>query len=447
MFRSIGFKLTLAFCAVSLIGILIVSLLAARVTETQVRSMLDRREQEQIAEELGAVFAEVGSWREVDRQIQGRYSPRSFVVVNEENNIVLPGMRLQIGQRVPQETKRTRTPIEANGRIVGYIVSFIPDRDDQRAPNQAQNQATLDTINRSIVIGALSALAASFFFSLIMVRWLTKPIHDITTASRLVAQGNLEQRVPVRTGDELGELATAFNNMTKDLAHSEQQRRQLTADIAHDLRTPLSLILGHSEAISDGVLPATPETLTIIHDEARRLNHLIEDLRTLTLSETGELTLQKRPINPTDLLNRAGMAHQPKAREKAITLTIEPFDTLPLVKVDPRRIGQVLDNLVSNAIRYTPKNGRIFLNAQRQNDTVQFSIRDNGPGIKPDDLRHIFDRFYRANRARTRTEGGSGLGLAIAKSLVVQHNGRIWAESQVGEGTVFHFTLPTAGKN
>jgi signal transduction histidine kinase len=218
----------------------------------------------------------------------------------------------------------------------------------------------------------------------------------------------------------------------------------MTADIAHDLRTPLSLILGHAEALSDGVLPPTPETLHVIYDEAQRLNRLIEDLRTLSLADTGELSINQRPYQPLAALQRTALVQAPLAQEKQIEMTVEAAESLPDVWADPDRLAQVLDNLVSNGLRYTPQNGRIHLSATLVGNEVQFAVQDSGPGILADDLSRVFHRFYRADKSRQRQEGGSGLGLAIARSIVEQHNGRIWVNSPPNSGATFVFTLPIA---
>ncbi|MEM7335203.1 MAG: ATP-binding protein [Chloroflexota bacterium] len=442
MMRSLTFKLTVGFCFVSLVGVVIVAILASRITQNEVNSLLNRHEQESIARELGDIYEEEGSWDNVNIQIADTYSPRHFVIVDRENFIILPGLGLPRGQRVPPNEAEDRITIRANGERVGYLVSFQPGQPGKRTPPPSNNDDILSSINRNIIYGALAALVISSAVGVFGARQITKPILELTTASQNIASGDLSQEVAVRSRDEIGQLASSFNKMSADLVKSQKQRQQMTADIAHDLRTPLSLILGHAEAIEDGVLPATPETLHIIHDEAKRLNGLIEDLRTLTLADTGQLTLDKRKVKPVDMMNRAGYAHKPLAREKNIEININVTDGLPEIEVDPRRIGQVLDNLVSNAIQYTPPDENIWLEVKSHQEGLYFSVKDSGPGIPESDLAHIFDRFYRADKSRNRDEGGSGLGLAIARSLIMRHNGRIWAESQVGIGTNFQFILP-----
>jgi signal transduction histidine kinase len=217
----------------------------------------------------------------------------------------------------------------------------------------------------------------------------------------------------------------------------------MTADIAHELRTPLSLILGYTESLSDGKLPATQETFDLMHDEAQHLSRLIDDLRTLSLAEAGELPLTRRPVDPGSLLERAKVAHVPEAQRQGVAIRVEAPEDLPQIEVDPGRLAQVLENLMSNALLYTSDGGQIALSAEAGGDTVYLRVRDNGVGIAPEDLPFIFDRFYRADKSRRRHGGESGLGLAIAKSFVEAHGGSISVESVPGGGTTFTIALPS----
>jgi signal transduction histidine kinase len=294
-------------------------------------------------------------------------------------------------------------------------------------------------------LGTLGGTVIAVLLGIVVARSLTSPLRELTAATRAMSAGDLDQHIPVRSQDELGELARSFNQLSDDLLTARELRRQMTADIAHELRTPLSLILGHAEGLVDGVLPPSEETHEIIHDEARRLNRLIDDLRTLALSDAGELTLEREAMPPRALLERAAAAHGADAESQDVALTVDVEDDLPLAQADPDRIAQVLHNLLSNALRYTPAEGSIVLSAGMSDEGISFAVRDTGPGIPEEELERIFDRFYRGDKARQRHEGGAGLGLAIAKSLVERHGGRMWAESEVGRGTTFHFTLPAVG--
>ncbi|MBT7599445.1 MAG: HAMP domain-containing protein, partial [Anaerolineae bacterium] len=274
-------------------------------------------------------------------------------------------------------------------------------------------------------------------------RYLTRPIRELTAATRAVADGDLEQVVPVRSQDELGELANSFNRMNENLARSLNLRRQMTADIAHELRTPISIILGHAEGVHDGGLPLSMDTIEIIRDEAGRLEGLVEDLRTLSRADAGELPLDLQPTSLERLLLEARAMYTPIAMQKNITLDIEIAENLPEIELDFTRMIQVLSNLLDNAIRYTPESGQVLLSAtQKEDATVEICVQDSGPGLNEEEVENIFNRFYRADTSRQRDEGGSGLGLAISKSIVEGHRGRIWAESADEQGLAVKISLP-----
>jgi signal transduction histidine kinase len=275
-----------------------------------------------------------------------------------------------------------------------------------------------------------------------MARTFTRPLQELSRASRKMAQGDLQQAVPVRTQDELGELAATFNQMSAKLDQANQARRQMTADIAHDLRTPLTVLSGYLEAMEDGTLAPTPNRLALMQQEVQTLQRLVTDLRTLSLADTGELTLQKEPTAITDLLNQIHNTFAHQAAQQEINLLVKADADLPDVPLDTARMRQVLGNLVSNALRYTPINGTITLTASMKDEALHIAISDTGSGIAPEDLPHIFNRFYRGDRSRQGGYGESGLGLAIAKSLVVAHNGDIMVTSTQGMGTTFTILLP-----
>ena len=262
-------------------------------------------------------------------------------------------------------------------------------------------------------------------------------------ATRQITQGDLGHQVPVRTTDELGQLAASFNQMSTDLATSNQLRRQMTADVAHELRTPLSVILGYTEALADGKLQGKPAVYDAMYGEARLLSHLVDDLRTLSLADAGELTLNSVPIQPSELVERAAAAHAALAAQRDIQIDVRSAPDLPLVHADRERMAQVLGNLVSNALRYTPEGGLVTLSATESGSDVLLQVSDTGPGIVPDHLPFIFKRFYRADESRP-ANGESGLGLAIARSLVEAHGGTIRAENGVNGGAVFTVTLPAS---
>jgi signal transduction histidine kinase len=229
--------------------------------------------------------------------------------------------------------------------------------------------------------------------------------------------------------------------MSADLAQAAETRRQMTADIAHDLRTPLSVLQGYTEALDEGKLSGNPETYRAMHGQVRHLTRLIEDLRTLSLADAGQLPLQRVAVDPRALLEHSALAYAAQASQQGVNLRVAAGPELPAVAVDADRMAQVLGNLIGNALRYTPAGGEIVLAAEATADAVLLTVHDTGRGIAGEDLPHIFDRFYRADRSRPDT-GESGLGLAIARSIVEAHGGRIAAESTPGTGTTFTITLP-----
>jgi signal transduction histidine kinase len=247
--------------------------------------------------------------------------------------------------------------------------------------------------------------------------------------------------VVVKSRDEIGELAAAFNQMSSDLDRLNRSRQQMTADIAHDLRTPLTVIGGYVESMQDGVLKPTPERLETIHTEVQHLQRLVEDLRTLSQADAGELTLNLATVRPSTLLERMSKSYGHLAGQNKVSLETCIEAGLPKIRVDPDRMAQVFGNLISNSLRYTPENGKITLAAKREETSIAFTVEDNGTGIQADALPYIFDRFYRADSARHQGDA-SGLGLAIAKSITEAHGGTISAESRPSDGTIIKILLP-----
>jgi two-component system OmpR family sensor kinase/two-component system sensor histidine kinase BaeS len=264
-------------------------------------------------------------------------------------------------------------------------------------------------------------------------------------AADAVAGGDLSVRVRENIPGEFGQLARSFNRMAAELASVEQQRRNLTADVAHELRTPLHIIQGNLEGILDGVYLPSGEHIAATLEETRLLARLVSDLQTLSLAEAGQLPLHRAPLSAADLLEDTATSFSGPAAAAGLELRLElpvPAEEL-LLDGDPDRLEQVLNNLVGNALRYTPGGGHITLGAQAIAGGVRLTVADSGAGIAPEDLPHIFDRFWKGDRTRARREGaGSGLGLAIARQLVQAHGGQIWAESQPGQGTTFFIDLP-----
>jgi signal transduction histidine kinase len=444
--RSLTFKLVFSFWLVSLVGITFGVLFAGQVSYREIDNLAESQRLEVQVARLETYYQANGSWQGVelnDTHQDGGIAPKGvpgwkIILADMQGKVVATTDPHLQGITLPSDELKRGREISVNGEVVGILV-FGPWLPEMRPPPTTD---ILQRVTRSLLAGGVAASAVSLLLGLLLARSFLKPVHALNTATQAVAQGDFETPVPVKSRDEIGTLARSFNEMIARLKRARDQRRQMTADIAHELRTPLSLILGHTEAMSDGILPPTPETLNIIYDEAQRLTRLVDDLRTLSLSEAGEISHTPRPLAPAALLADLGEMYRSQAAQQSITLEMYIASDLPEIHADPDRIGQVLRNLLENALRFTPAGGQVKLSAGRVAEGVEFRVQDSGPGISAADLPNIFERFYRGDKARNRQDGGSGLGLAIARSLVELHCGKIWVESEPGQGAVFVVWLP-----
>lgn len=460
--RSLALKLTLAFLFVGVIGAGLVALFVGWQTQNQFDNYiynLYQNELGQLSNQLSDYYAQFGNWDGIppivildqfgpespgggQRPGGRRYSEFLTVTLVDENRVVVSSsQQYEVGEKIPRRETSKGVPIELDGETIGWVIVGSLSNPQDRAESPSPESDFLANVNRATIYSALGASLIALFLGFLLARSLTRPIGELKKATRIVAKGELGHQVPVRTKDELGELAASFNQMSADLSQANQARRQMTADIAHDLRTPMSVILGYSESLKDGRLQGSQETYEILHQEARHLSHLIEDLRLLSLADAGELPLIKRPVPPQGLLERVALAHIPHAEEKGVTIRVVENSELPNINVDPERMTQVLGNLVSNALRHTQSDGSIVLAAEKQDGHMLITVQDTGSGIPAEDLPHIFERFFRGDRVRQRT-GSSGLGLAIARSIVEAHEGTITAESAEGQGTTFAINIP-----
>ena len=306
-------------------------------------------------------------------------------------------------------------------------------------------------VNEALILAALAAFAVAVLVSVFVSRQVVAPVRAMMAASQSIAEGHYSERIllpgnPSKADlDELAQLALSFNRMAARLEQTETMRRQLIGDVTHELRTPLTTIKGSMEGLIDGVLPADEATYQQIYREADRLQRLVDDLQELSRVEAGAFKLDLQPLLLTGILQTTATRLDRQYNEKGVRLEIDLPADLPEVQADADRLSQVLFNLVGNALQYTPSGGQVTVDAWRQGDEVQVSVQDTGIGIAAENLPNIFDRFYRADRSRSRMSGGSGIGLTIAKYLVEAHGGRIWVESPgLGMGSTFSFTLPVA---
>lgn len=308
----------------------------------------------------------------------------------------------------------------------------------------ALRAALLETLVLATVLTTVVALVVSLAVSHQIVR----PIQRMRDATRRIAAGHYAERVPVQPADgrdEIGQLTASFNAMAEALEQAETRRRELIGDVAHELRTPISTLEGYLEGLLDEVVEPSPATWAKLHDEAGRLRRLADDLHELSRAEARQIPLVVRAVPPATVVQVVVDRLATTFVEKGLALqsTVDPG--LPMVAADPDRAGQVLTNLLVNALRYTPAPGRVVVGAERADQAVVFRVTDTGVGVAPRHVPHLFDRFYRVDKSRSRAQGGSGIGLTIAQALVEAMGGRIWAESAgVGQGSTFSFTLPLA---
>jgi signal transduction histidine kinase len=410
--------------------------------ETQTHNMhMDR-----VGALLAAYYTEGGGWdgvQPVVEQIGQLYNQR-LVVVDQQGLVVADseGM-MPVGQPGQFEPQDRGIPIVAGQTHFGTLVVLPQGPPPGGVPaDEASVSALSSSINRYLVWGGLLAVVVAALVTFFLSRRILSPVESLARAAQGLSRGDFSQRVNVRSKDELGELANAFNSMAEDLERTEQLRRNLAADVAHELRTPLSNIQGHVEAIRDGLLPAEPSTFDSIYEEVLLLARLVEDLQELTLADAGQLTLLRQSADLAEIARRAVAAARPQAKAKGLALRTELHAQQATVEADPERVGEVLRNLLSNAITHTSQRGRITVDLSDEGNELRIGVADTGAGIPPEDVPHVFERFYRVDRSRVRSTGGAGLGLTIAKRLVEAHGGTIRVESEVGKGSRFTFTLP-----
>ncbi len=455
--RSITTKLILAFLLVGISGSLMVSLIIWQRTRTAFDQLMITREQQSLLSLLVLYYQRQGSWEGIEAAIQQfkegpaapfanppfTYERRPFILTDSEGVILYSPDRQQIGKPLSRGDFRRAIALEINGEQVGWVV-ITPPRPILQAGSVEER--FLRTVRSATVLSAIGATILALLLGSLLAFGLTRTLHELKNAALDIANGKYGRQVSVHSKDELGDLALAFNQMSRQLENAIQARRQMTADIAHDLRSPLTVIQGYTEALSDGKLEGGEEVYQILHQETQHLSRLVDDLRLLSLADAGEIPLALQAVDPKLLLERAHARFRMQAEQKQVAFSLEAPDALPAICVDSERMAQVLDNLIQNALRHTPAGGMIWLRAKHEPNQVLLQVSDNGSGIPPQDLPRIFDRFYRVDPSRSHN-GESGLGLAIVKSLVEAQAGSIHVESALGKGTTFTMAFPIAKGN
>lgn len=450
-------KLGLSFLIVILIAVALVYFLTARGITAHFATYREQNK-EQVAKQICGLLAEyrmrTGTWLGVEQLltptqytmlINGRLIVQrtsliggDFSLANENGVIVVSTQEDRVGTELTQTQINSGIPVMGGGQQLGTLLV-----DTSGASLNPDEAIFLSAAKRSALIGGGIACGLALLLASLFIPQVLSPLRLLSRATDQIAQGDLSQRVAVKARDEFGRLGDSFNRMVDNLSRSEKLRRTMTADIAHELRTPVTIVQGNLEAILDGIYKPDTETIMPIYEQTLHLGRLIDDLQELALAEAGELRMEGEPTDLARLVSQVAETVD-SSLDQGPTISVSAEDDLPEIVVDPLRIRQVLANLLGNAVRYTPAEGQVHVELLKQDGTIEVRVTDTGPGILPEDLPHLFERFYRGDWARARTTGGSGLGLAIAKQWVEAHGGTIQAENLESGGARFSFRLPIA---
>lgn len=449
-------KLALGLISLAVTTIVVTYLLVNYVIDIRFQGYLSHRETaayERIGESLAVSYIQNGGWNRRLAETLPHFAMMNQVrveVVDVKGRVV--GKTGQLGGDIEQQMARMMgieapvkelrnaridVPIIAHGSRVGTV--FITPL--AAAGRAGEDEAFRQSINSSLLFGGLLAALVALGLSFIISTRLTQPLGQMTKAAKKMEDGDLSQRVEVETEDEIGQLGEAFNHLAMSLERQEALRKTLTADVAHELRTPLATIRSHIEACIDGVMKPDTRTLESIHDEIMRLGRLVDDLGELAKAESGKLELHKRKVDLSQTAKKAAVGLEPLFAEHGLK-----FEVITNGKVvgdyDEDKIKQVLVNLLVNAAKFTPRGGRVSLKVSDTPAAAIISVADTGQGIEKSIQPFIFERFYRADKSRSRATGGSGIGLTIASELVKMHGGSLEVESDIGAGSEFTVRLP-----
>ena len=407
---------------------------------------------EQLVEDLEHHYAMMGSWENAESMISGAHGPQGSgsgmqgsILADADGRIITGRGRGHMGgfgqgareDFLTEEEISQAIPLYEGIRVVGYL---LPEVRVNAMPGI--ETPLLQRLTNSAITATVIAVSLSLVLAILLSYALLRPIRDLTEAARSMGRGDLSQRVTPRGNGETALLARTFNEMAESLQLAENRRKALTADIAHELRNPLAIQRANIEALQDGLYPLSLEQLEPLLQQNVLLERLVDDLRTLALADSGHLSLERSPTDLPALIRRRVDELAPEAGQKNIQITLDVPIKAPDALVDPARIGQILTNLMTNALRYAPEHSTISVSLAITALDIRLSVRDQGPGISAQDLPLIFERFYRGDKARSRDQGSTGLGLSIARRLAEAHNGTLSASNHPDGGAVFTLTLP-----
>jgi two-component system sensor histidine kinase BaeS len=458
---SMRWRLLGAFGVIILVALATVAVVSRFTTQQEVQEFLGHGGQvglESLANDLESYYKENGVWTGLEslpdtgagagigqgqgngqgRRGSSNASNSQHILTDPDGVVLISPSAEDLGKKLGEDILAQSITLTVSGQVVGYL---IPEDGLAQLPDDFE-EILIERVNRSILISALISGSIAILLAFIFAALILRPVRGLTRAAKDLSQGDLSQRVRVRGKGELAALGKTFNQMADSLQAAESNRLAMTADIAHELRNPLAIQRAHLEALQDGVYSMNSENLTPVLKQNYQLSRLVEDLRTLALADAGELVLHKQRINFSEVCRDTIDRFEPQAISKTIKLSCECGSEEIFVEADRERIQQVLDNLMQNAFRYAPESGVITLKLKREGDRGVAAVHNNGPQIPDDVLRHLFERFYREDKARDRASGGTGLGLAIARKLAEAHGGALSGENDPAGGVAFILTLP-----
>jgi signal transduction histidine kinase len=444
--HNLQFRLLLAFTLVVVVTIGATFLFIYQTTQSAISQFEGRAEDMRVGRievELSQYYYQQGNWEGIQPFVEqwGNIHGQRIILTDNQGMVIADSEGDLLGESYQADSPgRVISPPWEEGAIGTFYITPEPSP----GVGLISLQILYLSIGRFFIWGGLVAVAIAVALAFILSRRTLAPVKALTVASERLGRGDFSQRVQIKDKGEMGELARTFNSMAGDLERAEKLRQNMVADIAHELRTPLSNIQGYMEALRDGVMKPDAKTIRSLYEEASLLSRLVDDLQELSLAEAGELKLACQSEDIGELIRQAAAAVEAQERTKELSLSVELPEKLPPVNIDSRRIGEVLRNLLENAVAHTGKGDTITVAARQLGKWVEVSVSDTGEGIPAKDLPNIFERFYRVDKSRTRATGGSGLGLTIARRLVEAHGGKIEVQSEPGKGSRFAFTVPAS---
>jgi signal transduction histidine kinase len=470
--KSLRTRLAFTHALVAIIAVVIVAVLATALIRAAFNRYAPQVAANSLADQLSERYQTWGGWGGVDTRLrklrqEARFDQtplgqlianRRVQIFDDRDQLIFDSAGPAQRRLVPRIAGGADSPIVVDHRTIGTVIVSR-----ERALLNQQERSFLGVVYLSVIGGSVLAGVVALIVGLVITGRMTRPLRSLQDAAQRLASGARHEPLSIPPDRELAELAISFNAMASQLDHQQQLRRQLVADIAHELRTPISVLRLQLEGLEDGIEQPTPATLRSLAEEVGLLTRLVDDLRLLSLADAGQVSLAIDSVDAGATIERAVPASAARARQLQIELRAEPPAPVLAAAADPQRLAQILGNLIENALRYTPAGGSVIVRARtedqrpkpkdqsslanvllRPSPFVVFEIEDTGAGIPAEELSRNFERFYRTDTARARETGGSGLGLAIVQRLVEMQGGRIWADSAIGRGTTFYVALPNA---